>query len=150
MANSLPRLYLDTSVPSAYYNDRQLERQLFTQRIWHEKLPNYHLVISNITQRELGATKDPKRRKKLQRLVHRLDTCVANPACVTLADEYLRILSMPQYDALHIAIATVFGCEKLLSWNFTHIVNDSNKQKINNINLLNGYKTIRILSPLEL
>jgi hypothetical protein len=104
----------------------------------------------NITQRELGATKDAKRRKKLQRLVQRLDICVANPACVTLADEYLRILSMPKYDALHIAIATVFGCEKLLSWNFTHIVNDSNKQKINDINLLNGYKTIRILSPLEL
>ena len=135
---------------SAYYNDRQRERQLITQRLWHEKLSNYHLVISNITQREIGATKDGKRRKKLQRLVHRLDICVATPACATLTDEYLRILFIPQYDALHIAIATVFGCEKLLSWNFTHIVNHRNKQKINDINLLNGHKAISILSPLEL
>jgi len=150
MANLLPRLYLDTSIPSVYYNDRQRDRQLFTQRIWHEKLPNYHLVISNITQREIGATQNYKRRRKLQRLIQHLDTPVANSACATLANEYLKILSMPKYDALHIAIATVFSCESLLSWNFTHIVNDSNKQKINEVNLLNGYKTIRILSPLEL
>jgi len=73
MANSLPRLYLDTSVPSAYYNDRQRERQLLTQRIWHEKLPDYHLVISNITIKELGATKNPKKRKKLARLVKEIE-----------------------------------------------------------------------------
>ena len=150
MANSLPRLYLDTSIPSAYYNEQQRDRQLLTQRIWHEKLPNYHVVISNITQRELHATKNSKRRKKLERLVQHFDICIAIPACATLADEYLRILSMPKYDALHIAIATVCGCETLLSWNFVHIVNDDNKQKINDINLLNGYKTITILSPLEL
>jgi hypothetical protein len=94
--------------------------------------------------------KTPREEKKLQRLIHRLDICVANSACITLADEYLKILPIPQYDALHIAIATLFGCEKLLSWNFTHIVNDSNKQKINDFNLLDGYKNIRILSPQEL
>jgi len=150
MANSLPRLYLDTSVPSAYYNDRLRDRQLFTQQIWHGKLSNYHLVISNITVKELGATKNLKRRKKLQRLVQRLDTCITNSACAALSHEYLNILSMPKYDALHIAIATVFSCEILLSWNFTHIVNDNHKQKINDINLLNGYQPITILSPQEL
>jgi hypothetical protein len=100
---------VDTSIPSAYYNDRQRDRQLLTQRIWHEKLPNYHLVISNITQRELGATPNRKRRKKLRHLVQHLDTLIANSACVALANEYLKTLSMPKYDALHIAIATVFS-----------------------------------------
>src|SRR5574341_888854 len=49
----------------AYYNDRQRERQLVTQRIWHENLPHYHLMISNITIKELGATKNPKKRKTI-------------------------------------------------------------------------------------
>ncbi|MCG3120002.1 MAG: hypothetical protein ALAOOOJD_02564 [bacterium] len=150
MATSLPRSYLDTSIPSAYYNDRQRERLLLTQHIWHEKLPNYHVVISNITQRELHATKNSQKRKKLERLVHHFDILIADPACANLADDYLRILSMPKYDAWHIAMATVFGCEKLLSWDFVHIVNDDNRQKINETNLQNGYPTINILSPLEL
>jgi len=150
MTDSRPLLYLDTSIPSAYYNDRQPERQLFTQRLWHDKLPNHHLVISNITVKEIDATKNRRRRKKLQRLIHLLDTRIATPAGVALANEYLKILSMPEYDALHVAIAAVFSCEILLSWNFRHIVNDRNKQKINEINLLNGYKSIIILSPLKL
>ncbi len=150
MSNSLPRLYLDTSVPSAYYNERLRDRQLLTQQVWHGKLPNYHVVISNITVKELGATKNLKRRKKLQRLVQRLETCVANSACAALSHEYLNILSMPKYDALHIATATVFNCEFLLSWNFLHIVNEKHKQKINEINLLSGYKPVIILSPQDL
>jgi hypothetical protein len=69
MDNALPLLYLDSPVPSAYYNDHDPERQIVTQRIWHTKLPNYRPVISNITQRKLAATKNRKRRKKLRRLV---------------------------------------------------------------------------------
>jgi hypothetical protein len=61
MANSLPLLYLDTSIPSAYYNDRDPERQIITQHVWHTKLAGYHLVISNMTFKELGATKNRKR-----------------------------------------------------------------------------------------
>jgi hypothetical protein len=150
MDSTLPRLYLDTTIPSAYYNDRQLERQLVTQRIWHEKLPNYRLVISNITIKELGATKKQKKKKKLIALVSRLETCVVTPACKVLANEYLKILTIPENDALHIACAIVFSCEILLSWNFAHMVNYDNEQQINNINLLNGYKSIAIISPLQL
>jgi len=94
MANSLPRLYLDTSVPSAYYNDRQRERQLLTQRIWHEKLPDYHLVISNITIRELGATKNLKKKKKLAKLIRGMQVYVMSPVAKILADEYLKNLTM--------------------------------------------------------
>lgn len=99
MANTLPLLYLDSSVPSAYYNNHDRERQRVTQRIWHEKLPNYRLVISNITQRELGATKNKKRRKKLRYLVQRLKMLLLTPECGALADEYLKNMHMTKYDA---------------------------------------------------
>ncbi len=150
MANSLPRLYLDTSVPSAYYNDRHRERQLVTQHIWHEKLPNYHLVISNITIKELGATKNRKRRRKLAELVREIEMFVLTQAAKTLADEYLKNLIMTKNDASHAACATISGCEFLLSWNFTHLANDRSQQKINEINLNHGYKAITITSPYAL
>ncbi|MCI0697913.1 PIN domain-containing protein [candidate division KSB1 bacterium] len=150
MANSLPLLYLDSSVPSAYYNDHDRERQIVTQQVWHQKLPNYHLIISNITLKELGATKNRKRRKKLVALVDRLDKRMLTPTCIALAYEYLKDLKIPKNDAFHIAIATINYCEVLLSWNFTHLVNDSNKKRINDINLNKGYKTITIISPNQL
>jgi predicted nucleic acid-binding protein len=150
MANSLPRLYLDTTIPSAYYNDRQRERQLVTKRIWHEKLPNYHLVISNITIKELGATKNRKRRRKLAELVRRIALCPQTPAGKELANEYLKFLNIPKYDAFHIANATVFGCEILLSWNFAHMVTLATQKKINDINLSHGCKPLMIISPHQL
>jgi len=150
MDNSLPRLYLDTTIPSAYYNERQRERQLFTQRIWHEKLSNYHLVISNITAKELGATKNRRRKNKLLALVRRIELCTQTPACTALANEYLKFLSMPKYDAFHIANATVFGCEILLSWNFAHMVKLANQKKINDINASTSYQPLTIISPYQL
>ena len=150
MANSLPRLYLDTSIPSAYYNDRQRERQMFTQHIWHEKLQNYHLVISNITAKELGATKNRKKKRKLVTLVRGIEVYVLTLADKNLAQEYLKILVMTKNDALHAAGATVSGCEFLLSWNFTPLANYSSQQKINGINLIHGYKAITIISPYQL
>ena len=150
MADSLPLLYLDTSIPSAYYNDRQQERQLFTQRIWHQQLSSYHLIVSNITLKEIDATKDRKRRKKLRSLVHRLDMRVLTIECMALANEYLKILTMPKTDAFHIAIATVCGCEALLSWNFVHLANPLTRQEIKSVNLPHGYRTIAIISPYEL
>jgi predicted nucleic acid-binding protein len=150
MANSLPLLYLDSSVPSAYHNDHDRERQIITQHIWHAKLPNYRLVISNITQRELGATKNRKRRKKLRLMVQRLKTLLLTPECMALGNEYLKTTIMTRNDAFHVAIATIYGCDFLLSWDFTHLVNYGNRQKINAINISNGYKPIAIISPNEL
>lgn len=33
------QLYLDTSVPSAYFDDRTPTRQALTRKFWHEALP---------------------------------------------------------------------------------------------------------------
>jgi predicted nucleic acid-binding protein len=150
MPNSLPLLYLDSSIPSAYYNDHDRERQIVTQRIWHDKLQNYQLVISNITQRELDATKNRKKRKKLRYLVQRIRTLMLTSECIALANEYLKDVNMTRYDAYHVAIASIYGCEILLSWNFTHLVNYGNKQRIYKINISKNYKPITIISPNEL
>ncbi len=51
-------LYLDTSVPSAYHDDRAKERKEATIKFWKEVLPLYQVYISEITIEELEATKN--------------------------------------------------------------------------------------------
>jgi hypothetical protein len=52
-------------------------------------------------------------------------------------------------DALHVAIATVSGCDLIVSWNFRHIVHFEKISKYNAVNVLNGYGQIGIYSPSE-
>jgi len=75
---------------------------------------------------------------------------VLTSAAKMLAHEYLKSVTMTTNDALHAAGATILSCELLLSWNFTHLANFRSQQKINDINLIHGYKSINIISPYEL
>ncbi|MEW6686208.1 MAG: hypothetical protein AB1393_08385 [Candidatus Edwardsbacteria bacterium] len=52
-------------------------------------------------------------------------------------------------DALHIAFATVYEMDFLVSYNFEHIVKIKTIDRITAINLLLGYKTPRIVIPEE-
>ncbi len=70
-----------------------------------------------------------------------------------LAAAYLaqKVVS-PRYanDARHIAIATVNRIGVVASWNFQHLVNYEREIAFNGVNLLQGYGSVRIVSPLEL
>lgn len=121
-----------------------------TQSVWRNELQKYELRISNITIRELSATRNKKDRKKLLKLIKNIKMIVANENCLSLAEEYLKVISIPDNDTLHAAIASVYNCDILLSWNFVHLVNYQNRIKINGTNLINGYKELNIISPYEL
>lgn len=58
----------------------------------------------------------------------------------------------PKYtdDARHVAACTVSKIDYLVSWNFRHLVNVQRETGFNAVNLLQGYRTIRIVNPLEL
>lgn len=64
-------LYLNTSVPSAYYDKRAKERQEATIKFWKEVLPNYQCYISKITVEELKDTKDEALRREAQETYQR-------------------------------------------------------------------------------
>ena len=71
---------------------------------------------------------------------------------VELAESYIRAGVLGQAsegDALHVAAATVAGADLILSWNFSHIVNFDRIRGFNSVNMRFGYRTMTILSPLE-
>jgi hypothetical protein len=50
-------------------------------------------------------------------------------------------------DATHVALATISGCQMIVSWNFKHIVHFEKFPKYNAVNVLNGYDSINMFSP---
>lgn len=147
------RLYLDTSVPSAYYDDEKPERQKVTQRWWENEMGKYELVISRVTLDELEATKDVDRRNKFLGLVEGIEILPITKECRLLANKYIENNIIPENcfnDALHIAIVTINNIDVLVSWNFAHLVNTNTRHKVKGVNLLNDYSEIEIVSPLEI
>ncbi|HIE43909.1 MAG TPA: hypothetical protein EYP78_03820 [Candidatus Omnitrophica bacterium] len=62
-------LYLDTSVPSDYYDEKAKERQEATIKFWKEVLLNYKTYVSEVTVKELEDTKDESLRRKFRKLI---------------------------------------------------------------------------------
>ena len=72
--------------------------------------------------------------------------------CYELAHEYIKKRVIPlryEDDAFHIAVASVNNLDAIISWNFKHIVNFNRIRIFNAVNVMQGYKTLDIRSPLE-
>lgn len=143
------RLYLDTSIPSAYYDTSKPVRQLITQKWFEYDASGYELAISVITIEEIERLKNEEKKQRLKQLLvtHNMNIFPFTELAKQLADEYMRKgaipLSEPE-DAYHIAIASINACEALASWNFSHIVSINPIRKIHEINQRFRYAPIEI------
>ena len=147
------RVYLDTTVPSAYYDDRAPDRQRLTQEFWQGRFLEMDAVISTITLLEIRNTPNENRRQKMENLVQNLTVLNFSNEADNLAQEYVRRDVFPEKftsDANHVAIAVVHGIGYLASWNFRHLVKVNTRREVNLVNALEGYNPIGIVAPPEL
>ena len=146
-------VYLDSTIPSAYYDSRTPERQGQTLQFWHERLTDFEVVISSVVLLEIRATPDEERRRQLENLVKDCEVLVFDEEADALAQEYVGRGVFPQKyvaDGNHVAVAATNGIEYFCSWNFTHLVNVNIRREVNLINSLKGYGPIEIIAPPEL
>jgi predicted nucleic acid-binding protein len=145
------RIYLDTSVFGGYFDD---EFQEWTKPLF-ERISNgeFTILISTMLDEELEFA--PERIKNL--LADLNDNFTEflkdKDEAISLATEYIdeNVVGKTSYaDCLHIALATIYQADLLVSWNFKHIVNVERIRGYNSINLKNGYKQLDIRSPREL
>ena len=144
------RIYIDTSILGGYF-DKEFDTP--TQKLFAEvKKGEYKVVISNITEGEL--LNAPERVKTLlSDLSIDYEVLTLTDDAVNLAKEYIKenVVGQTSYeDCLHIAIATIFKLDLLVSWNFKHIVNIKRIREYNGINIKNGYPLLEIRSPKDL
>ena len=146
-------LYLDTSVPSAYYDNRAKERQEATVNFWRNTIGNYRPCLSEITVEELEATKDPRLIRKFRKLIKGIRVLKVNQRVRDLATIYVERGIFPEKyidDALHVAAASLYKVSYLVSWNFEHLVKVRTRKLVNSVNVLEGFNEIEIISPQEL
>jgi hypothetical protein len=76
-----------------------------------------------------------------------------NPPRAWSSRLYMASGAMPtngEYDARHIAVATVNRIHTVVSWNFRHMVNVERRRQINAINLRKNLALLDIVSPWEI
>jgi len=149
-------VYIETSIPSSYYEIRtdpqSLARKTWTQTWWHVEKENYDIVTGINTIQELGRGNHPKKIEKLS-LVSELKLLSVTPEIVEIVDVYISNLVMPadpSGDALHLAIASYYKIDILLTWNCKHIANLKKIDHISRINAKIGLATPSLLTPLNL
>jgi predicted nucleic acid-binding protein len=144
------RIYIDTSVIGGYYDAplQEATRQLF-ERIADREFDVY---FSEVNDAELMNA--PQQVKEVKNLIpcdcfHQI---VVTDEVETLSQLYISekaLSKASENDAYHIAFASVYKIDCLISWNFKHIVNYNKIKLFNAINLRFGYPLIDIRSPLE-
>jgi len=147
------KIYLDTSVVSAYFDKRLKQRQEDTGTFFKTIVSHYEVYVSEITIRELSETKNAVLREKFLRMIKGFKVLRINPEIRELAEKYIKDNVFPRKyldGALHIAVASYYKMSCLVSWNFEHIVKVKTRRLVNFENKLNSLGTLKIVSPLEL
>jgi hypothetical protein len=138
-----PTVYLDATIPSFYYEDRpgtvmQAWREI-TVDFWDNARGNYDCFLSDETLRELQETGYPEeKREKCLALVAGLPRLAVTPEIVDLAGYYVAERLMPADDlgdAFHLALASWYRIQYLLTWNCKHL---ANANKFEHIQVLNA------------
>ncbi len=144
------RIYIDTSVIGGCFDEEFAEwsLMLFNEFITGEKIA----VISTILIGELSKAPDYISNKIKEIPTEYIELVPMNTEIESLAKSYIcngAISEKYSDDALHIAAATVYKVDVLVSWNFKHIVNLRRIQLYNSINLMHGCAFIEIRTPRE-
>ena len=146
------KIYLDTSILSCLLDERTPERMAETKAFW-ARLSYFESFTSELTQEELLATPEMKKRKQLVGLLKDLEILLVTDDARELARRYVehQVFTPKVFnDALHVAIAVQSNQNLIVSWNFKHLVNRTRRARINALNASLGLPPIEIASPLEL
>jgi predicted nucleic acid-binding protein len=149
------KLYLDTSVISNLFAPDAPEMMADTLKLWEDiQNERYNTVISTITTSEMNDCPEPKRSAMYSELAKiNYDAVVLDDEAISLANLYISIGGISQkdiVDARHIAVATVNGCDIIVTWNFKHMINYNAIRAVDAVNRIENYGLISILSPTSL
>ncbi len=87
---AIDRVYLDTTVPSAYYDDRAPDRRRLTREFWQSRCLEMDAVISTITLLEIRNTPNENKRQKMEILLQNITVLSFSNEADNLAQEYVR------------------------------------------------------------
>ncbi len=133
------KIYLDTSIPSAYFDSSKPLRQLITQKWFEHEAEKYILITSLLAIAEIDDFENVYKKELIKNLLFekKIEIVEITDKARFLAETYIKKGAIPASepeDALHIAICVVSNIPYLASWNFKHIVSINPIKKIHEIN----------------
>lgn len=143
------KLYVETSVWNFLFAEDAPEKQLETIRFFEEVRSGYYeIFISGLVIAEIERANEPVR----SRLLSKIDEIEPEVLAITADVEELTLkyaeagfLSQRAHDDLtHVAVATINRMDFLVSWNLRHIVKVRTIAGINDVNLSEGYRELKI------
>jgi len=151
-----PRIYVETTVPSFYYEVRDepemVARREWTRQWWGRARTGCELLTSPPVVDELERGDFPSREECL-RLIAPLPLLAVEPPIIEIVQSYIARQVMPKNpvgDALHLALASYHRCDFLVTWNCKHLANATKFAHIRRVNALLGLFVPALVTPLEL
>jgi len=149
------KLYLDTTIWNfSFANDSpqyQADTIEFFKRV---RMGFYDLFYSEAVEREV-ALAPVLRRGQIGKLMEESSPQRLKPLpeIDSLAKVYLTHAVLPkksELDALHVAYATYYKMDALVSWNFRHLANVHRRKRVIALNTEKGYNNpLELVTPLE-
>ena len=150
-------VYIETSI-IGYLTARPNNNSLLmasleiTQEWWNTRREQFALYISQVVLEEV-ARGDAEIASKRMDILRDFPLLEVNQSVQSLATLFLEKTNLPvkaSDDALHIAVATFYGLDYLLTWNCKHIANAQIQKKLTQISIEAGYELPTICTPYEL
>jgi len=147
--NTLKKIYLDTSIISAFFDVQKPIRQLITEKWFVNEIVQFKPFISTLVLEEIGQTSDSILRNKMLSLIdqYHLNVLSITDEILNLAKDYRKkVIPQELNDSIHIATASCNKISAIVSWNFKHIVNLQTIQGIHAVNLQKKKSLIEIVT----
>ena len=149
-------VYIETTIPSFYHtarkDTRSMARRRWTREWWGEIAPCFQLHSSDAVIAELqhGTLEDLKAQRI--ELISGLNLLEVSNYVTEIATIYVDRLVMPRDgagDALHLALASYYALDVLLTWNCKHLGNPNKFGHIHRVNGELGLSTPLLTTPLN-
>jgi predicted nucleic acid-binding protein len=146
-----PLIYIETTIPSYYCDHRpELAADIArTREWWDQERGLYECFISALVLDELAAEEYPTKADCLA-LVAGLPELDVTDEALEVAEVYRARGLMPREpvrDALHVALASVYRMDYLLTWNCRHIANVHKERPLEELNSRMHLTTPRLITP---
>ncbi|GHV22969.1 hypothetical protein AGMMS49959_14790 [Planctomycetales bacterium] len=151
------RLYLETSIFNCLFDDHKPAEKADTWRLWDEiKTGKYEAVVSDIAIAEIENCPPEFFVKKdlmygeLGNIAYTRIDVENDDQTKALAKRYIENGGLPprcKIDALHLAAASLFGCDVVLSWNCKHIVKFRAMRVVDGVNAMENLSPVKLLRP---
>jgi len=154
---SLPKLYLETTIPSYLTARRSRDLRLAadqeaTEEWWENKRNEYQLFVSEAVLDEAGHgdTRFAARRLSLLNGLPKLRTIPEVDALVErlLRDQIIPAIAAP--DAVHLALSAAHGMDYLPAWNCKHIHNLKLERRVEAACQAHGFVCPIICTPAKI